>query len=66
MRPLTLAEAAEALDPPIPRRELARRLRDVAPAGTVYGKRGRRPKTYWLAEIMRAHAGWVNEQLLGG
>lgn len=59
MRPLTLSEAAEALDPPIPRRELARRLKEIPPLGSVYGRRGRRAATYPAAAIMRAHAEWV-------
>lgn len=56
---MTLTEAAEALDPPIPRRELARRLKDVASIGSVYGRRGRRAALYPIAAIMRAHADWV-------
>lgn len=58
---MTLADAAVAMRPPIPRRELARRLKDVAPVGTRYGGRGRRAKLYPVAEIMRAHAAWVRE-----
>jgi hypothetical protein len=47
------------LDPPIPRRELARRLKDVAPCGSEFGRKGRRPKLYPVKEIMLAHADWV-------
>lgn len=63
MRALTLTEAAGALDPPMPRRELARRLADVAPLGSVYGRRGRRARTYPAEAIMRAHADWMNDRL---
>jgi hypothetical protein len=59
---LTLTEAAEVLDPPMPRRELARRLKQVPPAGSVYGKRGRRAALYPAREIMRVHAEWVRER----
>lgn len=62
MSGLTLADAAEAMRPPIPRRELARRLRDVAPAGTQYGRRGRRARLYPIDAIMLAHASWVRER----
>ena len=50
------------MDPPMPRRELARRLAKVAPTGTAYGRRGRRAKTYPVAAILRAHADWVRER----
>jgi hypothetical protein len=56
---LTLTEAASVLDPPMPRRELARRMRGVCPVGSTYGRRGRRAAAYPVAEIMRAHAAWV-------
>lgn len=60
---MTLADAAAAMSPPIPRRELARRLEGVATVGTQYGRRrGRRPKLYPIEAIMRAHAAWVREQ----
>lgn len=59
---LTISEAAAAMTPTMPRRELARRLRDVAPVGIVYGRAGRRARTYPVAEILRAHADWVRER----
>lgn len=59
---MTLADAAQAMCPPIPRRELARRLKDVAPVAAQYGRRGRRAKLYPVAEIMRAHASWVSSR----
>ena len=62
MGAMTLADAAAAMQPPIPRRELARRLREVAPVGSVYGRRGRRAALYPLAEILRAHAEWVRSR----
>jgi hypothetical protein len=58
---MTIDDAAQAMTPPMPRRELARRLKHVAPVGTVYGRRGRRPKAYPVAEILRAHADWLRE-----
>lgn len=61
MTVMTLADAAQAMTPPIPRRELARRLKTVAPAGTQYGRRGRRASLYPVAEIMKAHAAWVED-----
>ena len=59
MTVLTLTEAASVLDPPMPRRELARRLKHVPPRSTVYGRRGRRAAEYPVDEILRAHAEWV-------
>lgn len=59
---MTLADAAQALHPPIPRRELARRLKDVATVGTQYGRRGRRAALYPIDAIMHAHAAWVRER----
>lgn len=59
---MTLADAAAAMTPPIPRRELARRMRDVAAVGAQYGRRGRRAKLYPVAEILKAHARWVGER----
>lgn len=59
---MTLTEAAAVLSPPIPRRELARRMEGVAPTGTRYGHGpGRRPATFPVAEILRVHAAWVRE-----
>lgn len=58
---MTVREAAEAMRPPIPRRELARRLKGVQPVGQVAGRLGRRPALYPLAAIMRAHTDWVRE-----
>lgn len=59
---MTITDAAEVMYPPIPRRELARRLRDVATIGTEYGRRGRRAALYPVDAIMRAHAAWVRER----
>lgn len=59
---LTISDAAAAMCPPIPRRELARRLKDVAAVGTDYGRRGRRAALYPVDAIMRAHAAWVRER----
>lgn len=63
MSSLTLTEAASVLDPPMPRRELARRMRHVASVGSVYGRKGRRAAVYPLTEIYRAHAAWVDAQV---
>lgn len=62
MSGLTISEAAEAMRPPIPRRELARRLKNVAAVGAQYGRRGRRAALYPIEAVMRAHAEWVREQ----
>jgi hypothetical protein len=59
---MTLSDAARVMDPPIPRRELARRLKDVASVGTEYGRRGRRAALFPVDAIMRAHAQWVRER----
>lgn len=58
----TLTEAVEHLDPPMPRRELARALRGITSSGMVYGRLGRRARAYPITEIMRAHARWVAER----
>jgi hypothetical protein len=63
MSGMTISDAAQAMSPPIPRRELARRLRDVATVGTEYGRRGRRAALYPVDAIMRAHAEWVNGRM---
>jgi hypothetical protein len=59
---MTVTEAAAAMSPPIPRRELARRLKDVAPVGTQYGRKGRRAVLYPVDEILQAHARWVRDR----
>ena len=59
---MTITDGARAMQPPMPRRELARRLKDAAPTGTQYGRRGARAKLYSVADIMRAHAEWVRER----
>jgi hypothetical protein len=59
---MTVREAAAAMSPPIPRRELARRLRQVAPIGTQHGPRGRPASLYPVDEIFRAHAEWMRDQ----
>lgn len=58
---MTLAEAARAMTPPMPRRELARRMKDVRAVGAVYGRRGRRAATYPVADILRAHTEWLRD-----
>ena len=65
MSGLTISDAAVAMRPPIPRRELARRLKDVAAVGTDYGRRGRRAALYPVDAIMRAHAQWVRDHTGG-
>jgi hypothetical protein len=62
IRGMTVEEAAQAMVPPIPRRELARRLKDVPPIGAVWGRKGRRPKTYPVDAIFKAHAAWVHDR----
>jgi hypothetical protein len=51
------------MSPPIPRRELARRLAAVPSVGTRWGLRGRRARTYPLTAIMTAHAEWVRSNV---
>lgn len=58
----TVTEAAETLDPPMPRRELVRRLKHVAACGSAYGRRGRRAALYPIREIMLVHAAWMRER----
>ena len=58
----TISEAVHQLEPRMPRRELARRLKDVPPSGVMHGRLGRKPKTYPIDAIMRAHAAWVRER----
>lgn len=55
----TISEAVARLAPPIPRRELVRLLKGVAPCGKTYGRRGRRARTYPIDAIMRVHADWI-------
>ncbi len=62
MSTMTLGDAAVAMRPPIPRRELARRMKDVPPSGAQYGRRGRRAALYPIDAIMEAHASWVRER----
>lgn len=62
MAGMTVTEAAAAMSPPIPRRELARRLRGVAPNGATYGRKGRRAATYPVDAILEAHARWMRER----
>lgn len=62
MSAMTVSDAAAAMVPPIPRRELARRLQGVAAVGAQYGRRGRRAATYPVEALMRAHAEWVRER----
>lgn len=59
---MTLHEAALAMTPPIPRRELARRLKGVKPVGEVWGRTGRRPRLYPVGAIFQAHAAWMAER----
>lgn len=59
MSGLTITDGAKAMTPPMPRRELARRLKDAAPVGTQYGRRGARARLYAVADIMKAHAEWM-------
>lgn len=56
----TIDEAVEQLDPPIPRRTLARLMADVRPLRHRWTARGRRPAVYPVEALMTAHADWVN------
>lgn len=60
---VTIGTALAALDPPIPRRTLARMLAKLEPAGLVLPERGGIPaKTYRWSEVARAHADWVRRK----
>lgn len=59
----TIDEAVRVLDPPIPRSTLAQLLTVVPPVGRVYGRRGRRPAVYPVAEIMDVHRDWVDRKV---
>ena len=58
---MTVTEGAAAMSPPMPRRELARRLQGVEPVGAVWARRGRRPATYPVDAIFKAHRQWLAE-----
>lgn len=59
---MTITDGAAAMVPPMPRRELARRLAGVRPVGKRYGTRGRRAAAYPVGEILKAHAAWLRER----
>ena len=59
---MTITDGAAAMVPPMPRRELARRLRGVAAIGQTYGAKGRRAAAYPVGEILKAHAAWLREK----
>lgn len=58
---MTITDGAAAMHPPMPRRELARRLEGVAAIGRTYGAKGRRAAAYPVGEILKAHAAWLRE-----
>lgn len=62
---MTLTDAAAAMRPPIPRRELARRLKGTPPAGREYGRSKRPAALFPVGEILKAHAAWVREKGCG-
>lgn len=63
---VTIGEALAHLDPPIPRRTLARLLARLAPVGTVPIQHGGPPaKTYRYSEVARAHAAWARRKSQG-
>lgn len=56
---VTIGQALAYLDPPIPRRTLARLLSQLEPVGTAVIKHGGPPaKTYKLSDVAHAHADW--------
>lgn len=59
---LTITEGAAAMTPPMPRRELARRLKGVTPLGETWGRKGRRSAIYPVGAILQAHAAWLRER----
>lgn len=60
---VTIGTALLALDPPIPRRTLARLLARLESAGVVAIEHGGPPaKTYRWSDVARAHAAWVTRK----
>lgn len=62
---MTITDGAAAMVPPMPRRELQRRLVGVEPVGKRYGTRGRRAAAYPVDAILTAHAAWMRERKVG-
>ncbi|MGH9249430.1 MAG: hypothetical protein ACRD0W_07950 [Acidimicrobiales bacterium] len=58
---ITLAEAADRLDPPITRRTLERLVAHtrLAYVRVRRGRRGRSPRLFRSADLDRIHAAWV-------
>lgn len=60
---ITIGEAQRLLDPPMPRRSLARMLAGLKSVGTVPVEHGGpAAKTYLWSEISKAHVRWVERK----
>lgn len=60
---VTIGTALRSLDPPIPRRTLARILTQLEPAGLEQPlKGGTLAKTYRWSDVARAHAAWMKRK----
>ena len=60
---VTIGTALTELDPPIPRRSLARLLAGLEPAGLVPVEHGGpAAKAYRWSEVLRAHADWCGRK----
>jgi hypothetical protein len=60
----TIGDALAFLDPPIPRRTLARLLKQLPPIGLVPSRRGGPlVHTYRPEDVMRVHAHWVRRKV---
>ena len=60
---ITIGEALAHLDPPIPRRTLARLLAGLTPVGQARPAHGGPPaRTYLFSDVVRAHADWVRRK----
>lgn len=61
--PITIGEALDHLDPPIPRRTLARLLTRLEPVGLArIDHGGPAARTYRYSEVVRAHAEWARRK----
>lgn len=64
--PITIGEALDHLDPPIPRRTLARLLSRLESVGTAHIEHGGPPaRTYRYSDVVRAHADWARRKSQG-
>lgn len=63
---VTIGTALKVLDPPMPRRSLARMLSKLESVGVVCPpKGGTLARTYRWSDVARAHAEWVRRKSQG-